>query len=223
MNERLQAELAALQREMHALRLAQARDPAAQPSRLALRQAIDALVDGGALANAMAAGERAPDLVLPDAAGKRIRLASLLRRGPIVLAFFRGDWCPYCRLELQALNALREEVGARNAALLAVSPQTVAASRRTRRLLGLDFPLLSDPAGSATAAFRVAWQAPALLRPGGCAGAACATLPLAARYVIGADGIVAYAEVNADPRMRGDPAALIPVLERLGAVHGGRG
>jgi peroxiredoxin len=211
MKKGLHAELSDLQRQVDALRRTFAADPAALPARLALREAVRELVDGGLLAGTLAAGDRAPDLALADAAGKRVALAPLLRRGPVVLAFFRGDWCPYCRLDLQGLNAVHEEVSARNASLLAISPQTVAANRRTQRLLDLGFPLLSDAAGTAAAAFHLAWSVPAALRAGG----DDATLPMAARYVIGRDGIIVYAEVSADPRFRGDPSALIPVLEVL--------
>jgi peroxiredoxin len=215
MKKGLEAELTGLRRQTDALRRAFAADPAALPARLALQQAIRALVDGGVLAGALAAGDQAPGLVLPDAKGKPVALAPLLRRGPVVLVFYRGDWCPYCRLDLQGLNAMHEELRARNASLLAISPQTVAASRRTQRLLDLDFPLLSDAAGTAVAAFRLAWSVPAALRQRECAGKDGATLPMAAHYVIGRDGIIAYAEVNADPRFRGDPASLVPVLDIL--------
>jgi len=206
-------ELSALRQQMQALRQAFASDPAVVPVRLALESAIRDLVDGGTLAHALAAGDPAPDLVLPDATGKELALASFLRRGPVVLVFYRGDWCPYCQLDLQGLDIACEEIEARNATLLAISPQTVAVNRRTQRRLGLRFPLLSDASGAATAAFRLAWNVPPLLCEG-CKGAG-AVLPMAAHYVIGRDGVIAYAEVNADPRFRGDPGALIPVLDIL--------
>jgi peroxiredoxin len=215
MKKSIHAELSALQQEMDALRQAFAADPNTLPRRLALQHAVRELVDDGTLAHVLAAGEHVPELVLPDTAGKPLVLASVLRRGPVILVFYRGDWCPYCRLDLQSMNTMRDEVAARNATLLAISPQTVAANRRTQRMLGLRFTLLSDVSGMATAAFRLPWNVPAAMRqacPGSGGGA---TLPMASRYVIGRDGVVVYAEINADPRFRGDPAALIPILDIL--------
>jgi peroxiredoxin len=215
MEKRLESELTALHHQMEALRRAFASDSAAHSARLALQQAVRELVDSGVLSGALAAGDKAPDLVLPDTKGKPVVLAKLLQRGPVVVVFYRGDWCPYCKLNLQSLNVVHEEVLQRNASLLAISPQSVAAGRRTQRELGLGFPLVSDAAGTAARAFHLEWKVPATLRQDACAEDSGAVLPMVAQYVIGRDGIVTYAEVSADPRFRGDPAALIPVLDAL--------
>jgi peroxiredoxin len=219
MEKYLDSELADLERRMDALRRAFATDSAAYAARTALQQAVDELVDSGALARALGAGDMAPDLVLSDTKGKPVALASLLQRGPVVLVFYRGDWCPYCRINLQSLNVVYQEVRMRNASLLGISPQSVAASRRTQRELGLSFPLLSDASGIAATAFRLEWTVPAALRENECSEGDAAMLPMVAQYVIGRDGIIAYAEVNADPRFRGDPAALIPVLALIHAAY----
>jgi peroxiredoxin len=148
----------------------------------------------------------------------------LLAAGPLVLSFYRGVWCPYCNLELQALEATLPRFRELGASLVAISPQTAANSRKSLRQNGLSFPILSDAGNDVAAAFGLRFALPDYLvdlykqlkndlpafngDPGW-------TLPMPARYVIGRDGIIAYAEVNPDYTRRPEPESLLPVLERL--------
>ena len=49
-------------------------------------------------------GDTAPDFTLPNAVGESVRLYDLLKKGPVVLSFYRGTWCPYCNIQLYALK-----------------------------------------------------------------------------------------------------------------------
>ena len=80
----------------------------------------------------LAVGERAPDFTLPGADGQPVSLAQRLATGPVVLSFYRGDWCPYCNLELRALQAHLPQIGALGASLIAVSPQAPDRSSNAR-------------------------------------------------------------------------------------------
>src|SRR5215468_1658405 len=81
-------------------------------------------VDSSGVAPGLAPGEEAPDFSLPDAMERSVSLRERLAGGPVVLVFYRGEWCPYCNTYLRALQAVLPEITARGASLLAVSPQS---------------------------------------------------------------------------------------------------
>src|ERR1041384_1820772 len=83
-----------------------------------LNAEIDATVQSNAGALALRAGTTAPSFVLPDAHGQHVALAALLRRGPVVVAFYRGDWCPYCDLQLKAYQEILPRIRAAGASLV---------------------------------------------------------------------------------------------------------
>ncbi len=185
---------------------------------------ISALVASGQAERALKAGDRAPAFDLPDQDGTRISSAELLRKGPLVLSFYRGVWCPFCNIELKALEAAQGEIEAGGAALVAVSQQTPANNRKSRRENDLHFPILSDKGGEVGAAFGLRWVVPEEMREvhrqlGGPLptfnGEESWTLPMPGRYVIGPDGLIAYAAVSPDYTKRPEPSELIPILDRL--------
>src|SRR5262245_65060867 len=83
-----------------------------------MHRATEELVASGAARLAVTTGA-APPFDLEDAGGGRIRLADLLRGGPLVLSFYRGVWCPYCNLDLKELELHAAAIRATGAALLA--------------------------------------------------------------------------------------------------------
>ena len=189
-----------------------------------MHRATADLVATGQAERALKAGDRAPTFSLSDPDGVTVSSADLLAQGPLVLTFYRGVWCPYCNFDLAALEAARGEIEARGARLVAVSPQTPANSRKAQRTGKLGFPILSDAGGAVAAAFGLRWSlSEDLKRAYTGFGLDLAvfnddtswTLPMPARYVIGADGAIAYAEVNPDYTRRPEPSDLFPTLERL--------
>ena len=195
--------------------------------RLALMErATKELIESGHAQRAKKAGDRAPEFSLQDPAGNIVSSRELLAKGPLVLSFYRGVWCPYCNLELQALQASLSDITARGANLIAISPQTMANSRKSQRDNKLDFPILSDVKSEVANAFGIRFALPDYLAEtyqafGNNLAVAnddpAWVLPMPARYVIGTDGIIAYAEVNPDYTRRPDPSELLPVLDRLRA------
>ena len=109
-----------------------------------MHRATAELVASGQALNAKKAGDKAPGFALKDPDGNIISLTSLLENGPLVVSFYRGVWCPYCNLELQALQAALPEIEQRGARVAAISPQTSANSRKSQRDNKLTFPILSD-------------------------------------------------------------------------------
>ena len=195
------------------------------PDRLAkMQRATDELIETGQAQRAKKAGDTAPDFTLLDPDGKPVSSRELLAKGPLVLSFYRGVWCPYCNLELQALQQALPEITARGASLVAISPQTAPNSRKSQRDNKLGFPILSDVKREVADAFGIRFALPDYLVEV-YAGFGndlpkinddpAWVLPMPARYVIGTDGVIAYSEVNPDYTQRPDPSELLPVLDRL--------
>ena len=196
----------------------------AAPERVALMETATAdLKATGIELQALQVGSLAPDLTLPDALNQPQRLSTLWQRGPLVLIFYRGGWCPYCNLELRAwqqqLSALKE-MGAQ---LVAVSPQTPDNSLSTAEKNELAFPVLSDSKLHAATAFGVAFEMPPELielysRVGNdlpvLNGNGRWVLPVPATYVINRDGRVAYAHIEADYRERAEPVDVLAAVAR---------
>ena len=200
-----------------------------KPTRQALdlmRRATDELVASAQAQRARKAGDIAPEFTLSDPDGKPVSARQLLARGPLVVSFYRGVWCPYCNLELQALQDSLSEIAARGASLVAISPQTAPNSRKSQRDNKLSFPILSDTNSEVANAFGIRFalqdylievyksfknDLPVIN------GDPSWVLPMPARYVIGTDGIIAYSEVNPDYTQRPDPSEMLPVLDRLKA------
>lgn len=191
-----------------------------------MKRATAELQASGQAERAPKAGETAPVFALPDPDLVPRSSAELLRQGPLVISFYRGVWCPYCNMELQALEAARPELEALGAGLVAISPQTAINSRKAQRENRLGFPILSDHGNAVAAAFGLRFALPdylvELYRQLGnqlpaVNGENSWTLPMPARFVIGQDGVIAYAEVNPDYTRRPEPDELVPVLRSLAA------
>ncbi|MCS6766554.1 MAG: AhpC/TSA family protein [Candidatus Protistobacter heckmanni] len=186
----------------------------------------DVLIATGQAERALKAGDRAPEFELPDGDGRLVSSRELLARGPLVVSFYRGVWCPYCNLELQALEAVLPEIAARGASLVAISPQTQNNSRKSQRDNKLSFPILTDAGAKLADAFGIKFAlSEELIEVYRGFGNDLPrvndnpewVLPMPARYVIGRDGVIAYAEINPDYTHRPDPVELLPVLDTLKA------
>ena len=189
-----------------------------------MRRATAELIASGAAQKALKAGDNAPAFTLNDANGKPVSSADLLRQGPLVVTFYRGVWCPYCNMELQALQAALPEIRGAGANVVAISPQLAANSRKSARQNELEFPILSDVQNDVAAAFGLRFELQDYLVElykslkndlPAFNGDPSWTLPMPARYVIAQDGTIVYAEVNPDYTRRPDPSELLPTLDRI--------
>lgn len=195
------------------------------PEQLAvIARSTNALVASGQAERALKAGDPAPIFELEDSEGRRVSSRDLVAREPLVVSFYRGVWCPYCNLELQALEAVWSEITARGATLIAISPQTQANSRKSQRENKLSFPILSDTNSQIADAFGIKYtmddELIELYKKFGndlprINDNPSWTLPMPARYVIDRKGLIVYAEINPDYTHRPDPAELLPVLDDL--------
>lgn len=193
-----------------------------------LNAEIEATVRSNAGAHALRAGSMAPDFTLPDSHGNPVSLANLLRGGPVVVAFYRGDWCPYCDLQLKAYQEILPRIRAAGASLVAISPQTARYCQITADKRSLDFPLLSDTGNDVARryglVFKVSDGMLALLRGFGIEladynGESSAELPVPGAFVIARDGRIDFEHVNPDYRERLEPDAILRRLEPLKISH----
>jgi peroxiredoxin len=192
-----------------------------------MHRATNALIASGAAGRALKAGDQAPAFLLNDPEGHQVSSADLLAEGPLVLSFYRGVWCPYCNMELQALQAALPQIRALGASLAAISPQAPVNSRKSVRQNALDFPILSDPRNDIAAAFGLRFALPDYLvelyqglknNLPAFNGDPSWTLPMPARYVIAPDGTIVYAEVNPDYTRRPEPEDMLPAIRRAAAI-----
>jgi peroxiredoxin len=195
----------------------------------ALAQAAEYLKASGQTEKLLTAGQRAPDFCLPNQDGEKTSSASILRRGPLLLVFYSGSWCPGCNLGLAALEEVRPLIEARGASLVVISPQTIQENARTRRTTQVTLPILSDKGGKIARQFGVRWRVPELLQAlhlksgidlPRLHGEDSWTLPIPARFVVDRDGVIAYSEVDPDQTHRSNPTDLLPILDRLWSARG---
>jgi len=198
----------------------------------AVLETIDAanrrLAESGLAERALRIGQRAPDFELPDATGRRVDSRSLLVRGPMVISFYRGAWCPYCNLELQAWQRHLPALQTLGATLVAISPQTPDASLTLAEKHALAYPVLSDLGHRVARQFGIVYTLDHSLRPVYEAfgidliahnGDSSFELPVPATYLIERDATVAGAWVDVDYRHRAEPSQVLARLrERLAQV-----
>lgn len=190
----------------------------------AMGRADLALAASGIAEAALKAGDTAPDFALPDATGKIVRLSDLLADGPVVVSFYRGGWCPYCNLELRALQKALPEITALGATLLAISPEKPDETLSTAEKNDLTYPVLSDQGSAVSRRFRIAFDLAEELRPiyskfnhalPDRNGTDSWILPIPATFVIARDCDVALAFVDVDYRNRLEPATILATLTTL--------
>ncbi len=183
----------------------------------------------GAGGQVIAEGAGFPDFMLPNAEGGLVALADLLAQGPLVVTFFRGDWCPYCRLTLEALAAALPEIEAAGGSLVAVTPETGGRALDAKLRHGARFEVLSDVDCGLGMLCGVVFRTPEvyralLLRHGTDLaerhGNAAWWLPIPASFVLDRQGIVRWRFVSLDFTRRAEPTAIVAALRAM-ALPGG--
>ena len=169
-------------------------------------------------------GEPLPSFQLPDESGRLVSLASLLETGPAVISFNRGHWCPYCKLELRALAAIHDRITEFGARIVSIMPDTAALTADYAKKNDLPFPVLSDiDLGYSLSLGLIFWvgvEVQRLYQDVGVDlekyhGNAGYFLPMAAKFIVGQDGLVKARQVNLEFRERMEPEVIVAALERL--------
>lgn len=177
----------------------------------AMEAATAKLIATGLADRALKRGSRMPDFELPNATGKMVRSADLRAQGLLLISFYRGHWCPYCNLELRALQERLTDIVANGATLVAISPQTPDQSLTTQQKHALKFPILSDVSNKVAKQFGLVYTLDASLRPIYQAfgidlkahnGDNSFELPVPATYLVAQDGTVLESYLDIDYRKR---------------------
>lgn len=176
-------------------------------------------------ANALALEQNAPSFELPNQHGQSVQLTELLAKGPVVVTFYRGSWCPYCNLQLKALQARLPEIHALGAKLVAISPQVPDGSMSENEISNMDFVVLSDQNADVAASYGVAWKVPTFLLEHmrvdrgldleSLNNGNGSILPIPATFVLNSEGKVTWRYVDVDYRTRSEPEDIINALEAL--------
>ena len=163
------------------------------------------------VASVLKVGETAPAFKGQDAAGRPVELRQLLKKGPVVLYFYRGQWCPYCNKELSQLQDSLQVLTAKGAQVVVITPETQENIDKTVAKTKAAFPIVHDQDLAIMKAYRTAFtldEATALKYKGfgvdlkQANGLDTNVLPVPATYVIGRDGKIKFAFFDADYRHR---------------------
>ncbi|MTH51955.1 redoxin domain-containing protein [Bacillus mangrovi] len=169
-------------------------------------------------------GDQIPDFVLPDASGKKVSIANLLKKGPVVITFYRGGWCPYCNLELKGYESVLSEIHEAGAELIAISPETPDASLSTKEKNELTYHVLSDEGNVTAKQFNLVYQMPEYLIElykekdldvPGHNGDESWTLPVSGTFIADQTGHIIYSYVKADYKDRAEPSEVVSELKKI--------
>ena len=183
---------------------------------------------GQVAAEACKSGDRMPGFLLPNAEGRLIDSAELLAKGPLVVTFFRGGWCPYCSATLEALEAVLPELSRTGGTLVAMTPETGGRALAMKQERGLHYEVLVDVDLAIAMAFGIVFRTPPLyvelLRRRGIdlaerSGDQAWLLPVPAAFLVGQDGTVLRSWVNIDFTQRAEPTEILEALNGLQALQ----
>jgi len=194
----------------------------------AIREAWEDLVShlsvAGALRRVLKVGDRMPDFVLPYAEGQLVTSDALYDRAPLVLTFFRGEWCPYCSLVLDALEGALPDIAAAGGHVVALSPEIGGRALTVKENQRLNFEILCDVDNGVALAFGVAFRVPeayrlAILREGIDLNERHGNdgwfIPIPASFIVDTAGTIRGVFADPDFTRRAEPDDIIACLKDL--------
>ncbi|MGH9497997.1 MAG: peroxiredoxin-like family protein [Terriglobales bacterium] len=184
-------------------------------------QVIAELRGEGTSRRALGVGVKAPAFGLKDHNGKMVSSDELLKKGQLVICFFRGRWCPFCVGQLEAMSRVVPQIREVGAELVGISPQTVQQSFFMADQHRLSFPLLSDAGNQVARMFGLVYRVPdyqealyrrAFINLPFTNGDQSWELPVPAVYVVDRDSSILFAAVNPDYKDRPEPEEILKQL-----------
>ncbi|MHC4707572.1 MAG: peroxiredoxin-like family protein [Planctomycetota bacterium] len=182
------------------------------------------LSESGIVEDAPKVGDKLKDFTLPNHLGEKKSLASLREKGPVVVTFYRGGWCPYCNAQLLAYQENLPRIKAMGATLAAITPELPDESLTTYERNNLEFEVLTDFNSAYAREIGLVFILPEEVRPiyKGFGidiekhnGKGQFDLPLAATFVVNTDGTITYAFVDVDYTLRAEPSEIVRELQSV--------
>lgn len=177
---------------------------------------------------AVQADSDAPDFELQDQDGDTVRLKDLVKKGPVVVVFYRGKWCPHCNATLIAMQKILPRIKEKGASLVAISPMLPDGTRALATKRHLEFPVLSDFGNEVARKYRLTFTVPKEVRPsfeawgedvpahnGDCSW----EIPLPATYVVNTECKVIWSFIDNDPGCRGEPEDIVAAIPDGSSVN----
>ena len=175
-------------------------------------------------ANALQVGDIAKEIKLPNALGQEVSLSNLLEDNDfVVINFYRGAWCPYCNLELNALRGINNEINELNGKIIAISPETPDLSLSMKEKHDLEFEVLSDADYAVEKEYGLVFSLAQELRPiyeawgfdiPGSNAINSYDLPMPATYVINKKKEIIFAFIDEDYTKRCEPQDILDVIKQ---------
>jgi peroxiredoxin len=173
--------------------------------------------------NAKKNDDKAPNFSLTNAVGKEVQLSDYLKKGPVVLTWYRGGWCPYCNMTLHYLQEQLQEIHLKGANLLALTPELPDKSMSTTEKHQLQFEVLSDVGNKVGREYGIVFKLTDAVADHyqkafdlhAYNGDESDELPLAATYVIDQEGTVVYTFLDAEYRNRAEAKDILAALDSL--------
>lgn len=168
-------------------------------------------------------GDKAVDAKLQSWRGDDVQLSELWKQSPIVLMWYRGGWCPYCNIQLRAMQAELKNIEGAGAKLVVLTPELPEKAKQTAEANDIDFVSLHDKDNQVAEKYGIVFSLPESIVPmyrdrlklGEYNGNDAMELPLAATYVIDTSGTIQYAFLDADYKQRAEPAEVVEAVEKL--------
>ena len=187
----------------------------------AFKEAIDTVRNSGIEKSAKQVGDAAIDAKLTGWDGKEVQLSELWSEGPVVLMWYRGGWCPFCNIQLRAMQQSLDDLDNAGAKLVVLTPELPEKAKQTAEANDLDIVALHDSDNQLAAKYGIMYDLPEPIVPmyrdrlklASFNGNEKMQLPLSATYVIDKSGKITYAFLDADYKKRAEPADIIKAVK----------
>jgi peroxiredoxin len=169
-------------------------------------------------------GDKLPSFALSDALGKEVTSDELLKKGPLLISFYRGEWCPFCNLALRSLQLNLDKFQAKGVTLVAISPELSNTSLSTTEKNELKFPVLSDVGNNFARELGIIFSMPDSIRPAFKAfghdlvarnGDDSLEVPVPATLLVDGQGVVRNTYINPHYWERVEPSTVLEWIDGL--------
>ena len=189
----------------------------------AFKEGIELVDAMGLEESAKQVGDIAIDGELTGWNGDTIKLSELWNEGPIVLMWYRGGWCPYCNIQLRAMQKSLNDIENAGAKLVVLTPELPEKAKETAEAANIEIVALHDKDNALAKEYGIMFDLPepivpiyrTKLKPPEFNGSDKMQLPLAATYVIDKSGKITYAFLDADYKKRAEPADVVAAVKAI--------